>query len=115
MTKQKSKTLQTERIRLLNDALRQGGSGGQIMTTAGVDALGREFIARAMTAIARFDAFDSENDPCHEHDFRALCSEGQHLFFKIGYFDHTMTMGSPDPADPTVTCRVMTVMLKNEY
>ncbi len=107
--------LKTERIRLLNDTLRQGGEGGQIMITAGVNDHGPEFVLRAMAAIARFDAFDTGNNPYHEHDFGALSVDGERLFFKINYYDHTMTMGSPDPADPAVTCRVMTVMLASEY
>jgi hypothetical protein len=41
--------------------------------------------------------------------------EGERLFFKIDYYDSTLTMGSSDPADPAVTCRVMTVMLASEY
>ncbi|MEQ8399699.1 MAG: DUF3768 domain-containing protein [Roseitalea porphyridii] len=51
----------------------------------------------------------------HEHDFGALMVEGERLFFKIDYYDSTLTMGSSDPADPAVTCRVMTVMLASEY
>jgi hypothetical protein len=49
MTSQKSTAVRTERIRLLNDLMRQGGTGGRIMITAGVSALGREFVAQAMT------------------------------------------------------------------
>ena len=35
--------------------------------------------------------------------------------FKIDYFDRTMTVHSPNPADPTVTERVITIMLAAEY
>lgn len=115
MPKPPSPAIQAERIRILNDTFRQSGSGGRIMITAGVQELGHAFIARALDAIARFDAFDADNDPYHEHDFGALTVEGEKLFFKIDYFDRTVTMGSPDPADGAVTCRVMTVMLASEY
>jgi Protein of unknown function (DUF3768) len=37
------------------------------------------------------------------------------IFFKIDYFDTTMTHHSPDPADPAVTERVITIMLADEY
>ena len=39
----------------------------------------------------------------------------QRLFWKIDYYDHSMQHGSPDPADPAVTERVMTIMLAAEY
>ena len=85
------------------------------MITAGVQDLGPEFVAQAMAAIARFDAFDKDNDPYHEHDFGALVVEGEKLFFKIDAYDTTLTAGSPNAADPAVTTRVMTVMLASEY
>jgi hypothetical protein len=37
------------------------------------------------------------------------------IFFKIDYYDRTLTAHSPDPADPAVTRRVITVMLASEY
>ena len=37
------------------------------------------------------------------------------IFFKIDYYDRTLTHHSPDPADPAVTERVITIMLADEY
>jgi hypothetical protein len=37
------------------------------------------------------------------------------IYFKIDYLDQTMSMHSPDPADPSVTPRVITIMLAEEY
>jgi hypothetical protein len=37
------------------------------------------------------------------------------VFFKIDYYDVAMRLHSPDPADPEVTERVITVMLAEEY
>jgi len=34
---------------------------------------------------------------------------------QINYFDRSLEYHSPDPADPTVTARVMTVVLAGEY
>jgi hypothetical protein len=41
--------------------------------------------------------------------------DGHTIMFKIDYFDQTMSMHSPDPADPTVTQRVITIMFAEEY
>jgi hypothetical protein len=35
--------------------------------------------------------------------------------FKIDYYDKGLSFHSPDPADPTVTERIITVMLAEEY
>jgi Protein of unknown function (DUF3768) len=37
------------------------------------------------------------------------------IMFKIDYFDQNLSMHSPDPADPAVTQRVITIMLAEEY
>jgi Protein of unknown function (DUF3768) len=60
-------------------------------------------------------AYLAHNDPYGEHDFGVVEFDGQKIFFKIDYFDKTLTYGSPDPADPTVTERVITIMLADEY
>ena len=112
---QGSRAAKAERIRTLNDAFRHSGHGGRILITCGVQAMGSAFIARALRATRRFDAFDGDNDPYHEHDFGAFSIDGERVFFKIDCYDRTLTMGSPDPTNAAVTCRVMTVMLASEY
>jgi hypothetical protein len=37
--------------------------------------------------------------------------DGHTIMFKIDYFDREPSMHSPDPADPDVTQRVITIML----
>ena len=37
------------------------------------------------------------------------------MFFKIDYFDRSGRFASPDPADTSITTRVLTVMLAGEY
>ena len=39
----------------------------------------------------------------------------ERIFFKLDYYDLTRSMLSDDPADPSQTERVMTIMLASEY
>jgi hypothetical protein len=86
-------------IRTLNDRFRQSLRGGMLVMTAGVIALGQERQLKILEAVARFDRFDEDNDPYGEHDFGALEIEGERLFFKIDYYDQSLSAHSPDPAD----------------
>jgi Protein of unknown function (DUF3768) len=105
----------TGRIRALNDELRQHLIGGLAVITPGVAALGPDAVERIVKTIAVFDDFCHENDPYEEHDFGAFDADGHRILFKIEYYDKTMTVHSPDPSDPTVTERVITIMLAEEY
>lgn len=105
----------TERIRALNDQLRQQRIGGTAVLTTGVAALGSEAVQRIFQTLSVFDDFCQDNDPHGEHDFGAFEAEGERLFFKIDYYDVAMACHSPDPADPAVTQRVITIMLAEEY
>jgi hypothetical protein len=105
----------TARIRALNDQLRQNFAEGIAVMTPGVAALGPEAVERIVKTIAVFDDFCHANDPHEEHDFGAFDVDGQTIMFKIDYFDQSMSMHSPDPADPSVTQRVITIMLAEEY
>ena len=108
-------TTKTNRIRALNDELRQHLLGGAAVMTPGIAALGREAVERIVQTIAVFDNFCHANDPHQEHDFGSFEAEGQTIFFKIDYYDKTLTCHSPDPSDPSVTERVITIMLAEEY
>ena len=105
----------TARIRALNDELRHNLAGGVAVMTPGVAALGREAVDRIVKTIAVFDDFCHANDPYEEHDFGSFEAEGHTIFFKIDYFDRNLKYLSPDPTDPAVTVRVITVMLADEY
>ena len=105
----------TERIRALNDAFRRSFAGGRVLLTIGVDALASDVKAMVIRKVATFDTFSEENDPHGEHDFGNFELAGRRLFWKIDYYGHDLQSGSPDPADPTVTTRVLTIMLADEY
>ena len=105
----------TARICQHNDEFRTTGQGGLILITPGVQQLGVMHQANIMQAIRSFEAFTEDNDPWGEHDFGALDLAGQRLLWKIDCYDFGLEMGSPDPANPNATWRVMTVMLVNEY
>jgi len=105
----------TEQIRALNDKLRKNLTVGTAFITAGVAALGPEAVARIVKTIAVYDDFCHANDPYEEHDLGSFDVDGQTLFFKIDYYDKTLASHSPDPTDPSVTERVITIMLAEEY
>ena len=105
----------TARIRALNDQLRQNFADGIAVMTPGVAALGAEAVERIVKTIAVFDDFCRANDPHEEHDFWSFEADGQTIYFKIDYFDRELSMHSPDPADPAITQRVITIMLAEDY
>ena len=110
-----SDIVQVTGIRELNDQFRRSLCGGMLVMTAGVIALGHDHQRKILEALAAFDSFDEGNDPYGEHDFGALEVEGERLYWKIDYFDRSLSARSSDPADPSVTTRVLTVMLAEEY
>lgn len=106
---------QAQRIRALNDAFRQSLTGGAVHITAGILELGARAQAQILNQVRAFSAFTNENDPFNEHDFGAFEFGEDTIFWKIDYYDPTMTYGSDDPANPAKTTRVMTIMLASEY
>jgi len=105
----------TQEIRALNDRLRQNLRTGVAVITPGVAALGAEAVKRIVQTISVYDDFCRANDPHEEHDFGAFDAAGATIFFKIDYYDRSLSVHSPDPADPSVTRRVITIMLADEY
>ena len=106
-----------QRIADLNDAFRKSldPNLGKLLMTSGVSALPSDVRAMAMRKVTTFDTFDGDNDPHGEHDFGSFDLAGHKFFFKIDYYDPRLEFGSDDPADPTKTTRVLTLMLADEY
>jgi hypothetical protein len=105
----------TERIRALNDALRQTFIGGRVLVTPGVRELSPEANAALLAAVRSFSDFTPDNDPHGEHDLGSVELEGHKWFFKIDYYAPDLDGGSEDPADPEKTTRVLTIMRADEY
>lgn len=110
-----NKSAGSVRIRELNDQFRRTGHGGRQLITPGIQEMGLIAVVTIRQLVAIYDAFCEDNDPHGEHDFGNLTYRGQKVFWKIDYYDPTLTAGSLDPADPTVTTRVLTIMLAQEY
>lgn len=103
------------KIRGLNDAFRHSLQGGRLIITQGVFTKAQEEITGLLDAVRRFEDFDEGNDPYREHDFGSLVWREERIFWKIDYYDTELCSASPDPLDPHLTARVMTVMLAWEY
>jgi hypothetical protein len=106
----------TQRIAELNDLCRKAmGIGGKLFQTQGIDALPEAEQSAIREKVEKFDAFTEDNNPHGERDFGAFEHEGKRIFWKIDYYDRTLTKGSENPADPKQTVRVLTIMLASEY
>lgn len=105
-----TRALKTRKIRELNDRLRRTGIGGKVVMTRAVAALSPEDLGALIKKVREFDAFTPGNDPWGEHDFGEVVLNGERYFWKIDAYDVNLEFGSPDPADDTITARVMTIM-----
>jgi hypothetical protein len=112
---QNPETERTALIRKLNDKLRCDHMGGQLFVTSGISELKSGMMPQIIDAVTKFDDFTEDNDPHGEHDFGIVTVLGHKVFWKIDYYDTKLEYGSPDPADASVTSRVITVMLAHEY
>ena len=101
-------------IAVLNDACRAEPGAAWVMTE-GVWALPQADQAKAFAAVTAFSDFSEDNDPHGERDFGAFVVGQARLIWKIDYYDLDLCMASPDPADPAVTRRVLTLMLAEDY
>jgi hypothetical protein len=107
----------TDRIAHLNDVCRTApGLGGRWVCTQGFAALDPKEQSELRELVERFNTWKSDNDPYGEHDFgRVESRAGTAVFWKISYYDKALQNHSPDPADASLTVRVLTLMLAEEY
>jgi Protein of unknown function (DUF3768) len=106
----------SEIIAELNDLLRKTFfAGGRVVITQGIRALPEADQSAIREKVETFQAFTPDNDPHGERDFGAFEHNGHRVFWKIDYFDPSLTWHSEDAADPSKTVRVLTIMLAEEY
>ncbi|MDJ0275989.1 DUF3768 domain-containing protein [Sphingomonas sp. 2R-10] len=108
-----------------NDWLREhihAPGHNRVVMTSGIAALigdvslFRNFHKRAelMRAIRDYDSFYLSIDPYGERDMGKFEFEGTDCYWKIDYYNPDLTAGSEDPADPSRTTRVLTIMRVDE-
>jgi hypothetical protein len=102
-------------IAQLNDTFRTTFVGGRLVMTAGIANLPDATKVNILTDVRSFSDFNADNDPEGEHDFGAFETDGHKCFWKIDYYDLSLQGGSPDPGNASVTTRVLTIMLREEY
>ena len=102
-----------------NDLLRHTFAYGQVVVTRGIQALPIYRQRQIFQMVQSFENFTEGNDPYGEHDFGVIkISEDENeltIFWKIDCYDLNLEYRSPDPADPAVTKRVLTICLAEEY
>ena len=106
----------TKKIAALNDLCRTAmGIAGRLVQTSGICALPQKEQSAIREKVELFNDFTPDNDPHKERDFGAFEHNGNRVFWKIDYYDTTLSKGSEDPSDPKQTVRVLTIMLASEY
>ena len=103
----------TQRIRELNDRARQSFDECRVVLTPAVR--NHQRLDDILRRVRRYRSFTAQNDPNDEHDFGSFALDGDVVLWKWDYLDWDLQYHSPDPADPDVTCRVLTIMLAGEY
>ena len=106
----------TKKIAELNDLCRTAmGLAGRVFQTPGIAALPADDQSAIREKVETFNDFTPDNNPHGERDFGAFEHNGNKIFWKIDYYNTTVTKGSEDPSDPKQTVRVLTIMLASEY
>jgi Protein of unknown function (DUF3768) len=89
----------------LNDQLRTTFKGGRVQMTPGVYDLDAQLHGRAVYVMSKYSKFDDSS----EHDWGVFIFAGYSFEWRIEYRGKDGTGVSPDPADPEMTFRVLTL------
>ena len=105
----------TDKIRQLNDILRTTFTGGRVLTTIGIRSKSVEDVSRILAKVRSFNKFNKSNNVYGERDYGSFDHNGEKIIWKIDYYDQDYRYMSENPADPTITNRVLTIMTADEY
>lgn len=109
----------TARIAAQNDAFRQSGpipsNYGKWVVTSSVHDMGPVFVALCLEAVGSFTAFTEDCDPYATHEMGGFEIQARKVWWKIDLYDADYAFGSPEPANPEVTRRVLTVLFPEDY
>lgn len=105
----------TEMIRKLNDEARRSFKNVQVMLTFGIRMKSEKEVADILERVRTFNNFNKNNDVYGEHDYLSFEYKGEKIIAKIDYYDQNYRYMSENPADPTITNRLLTIMTANEY
>ena len=105
----------TDKIRQLNDTFRRTLVGANVMLTLGIRMKSEKEVAEILDRVRTFNDFNKSNDPYGEHDCASFDYHGDRIIWKIDYYDQNHEFLSDNPAVPTITNRVLTIMTGAEY
>ncbi len=86
-----------------------------MVVTQGIAQLPAKQQRELLEKVQNHSNFTEDNDPYKEHDFGRIEPFGEEFYWKIDYYDKSLTKGSEDPSNPECTTRVLTLMLAQEY
>jgi hypothetical protein len=89
-----------QKIAALNDAFRSTFQGGRVLITASVSALPPILVDEVLERVRTFTDFTPDKNRYCEHDFGSFELAGRKFFWKIGYYNKSMTWAAEDLADP---------------
>jgi len=99
-----------DKVVALNDQLRTTFKGGRVQMTRSVYDLDDRLRGRALAVLARYNKFD----PASEHDCGVFIFAGFAFEWRIEYRGKDGVGHSPDPADPNMTMRVLTLYVTED-
>lgn len=104
----------TALIAKLNDRFRTAEHRGLVHVSTGVMALGWQALLFVLESVREYDGFDAANDPAGEHAYGSFPVGHETVVWTIDYLDHDLAQPSPDPANQSVTTRMLVITLAGE-